>query len=387
MRIAINTRFLLSTKMEGFGWFTFETVKRIVIQHPEHEFIFFFDRAFDEKFIFAKNVKGVVLNPQARHPILFKIWFNYSVTKALKRHKVDLFFSPDGYLSLKTNVKQIGVIHDLNFEHHPEDIPKAPLKYLKKYFPLFAQKANHILTVSEYSKKDICATYKVPESKVTVSYNGASDLFKPIEFGTQILIRNKYSNENEYFVFVGALHARKNVARLFQAFDQFKKETKSETKLVVVGEKLWNSVDVDESFNSLSCQNEIIFTGHLPIDQLTQIVGAAKALVFPSYFEGFGIPLVEAMRAGCPIVSGNLTSLPEVAGDAALYVDPYSVDSIAQGLKTIDSDEALRTFLIEKGRIRSQEFSWDKTASVIWEVIKGELCPSTPEASGQGDKL
>ncbi len=132
MRIAVNTRFLLSHKMEGFGWFTYEVVKRLVQNHPEHEFIFFFDRKYDSKYIFGDNVTPVILSPQARHPILFKIWFNYSVTKALKKYKADIFFSPDGYLSLKTEIKQISVIHDLNFEHYPQDLPSWPRKYLKK---------------------------------------------------------------------------------------------------------------------------------------------------------------------------------------------------------------------------------------------------------------
>src|SRR6056300_399785 len=113
MRIAINTRFLLKGKMEGFGWFTYETVKRMVMDHPEHTFIFFFDRPYDSHYVFAKNVIPIVLRPPARHPILFKIWFNYSITRALKKHKADVFFSPDGYLSLRTTVPQIGVIHDL----------------------------------------------------------------------------------------------------------------------------------------------------------------------------------------------------------------------------------------------------------------------------------
>ena len=151
MNIAINTRFLLPHKMEGFGWFTFEVVKRIVEQHPEHQFFFFFDRSYDKKFVFADNVVPVVLYPPARHPLLYKIWFDYSVTKALKKYNIDLFFSPDGYLSLKTKVKQIAVIHDLNFEHYPQDLPRSLRKYYKKYFPQFVKKSNHIITVSEFS--------------------------------------------------------------------------------------------------------------------------------------------------------------------------------------------------------------------------------------------
>ena len=123
MRIAINTRFLLSDKMEGFGWFTYEVVKRISEQHPEHTFLFFFDRKYDPNFIFSSNVKPIVISPPARHPFLFLIWFNIGVSMALRKHKADLFFSPDGYLSLTTSVPQIPVIHDLNFEYYPEDLP------------------------------------------------------------------------------------------------------------------------------------------------------------------------------------------------------------------------------------------------------------------------
>ena len=142
MRIGINTRFLLPHKMEGFGWYTYEVVKRLVENHPEHEFIFFFDRPYDSNFIFGENVTPVVLFPQARHPFLFYWWFEFSIPKALKEHKCDLFFSPDGYLSLKTSVPQIGVIHDINFEHNPKDLKWLMRKYYQRYFPKFAKKSS-----------------------------------------------------------------------------------------------------------------------------------------------------------------------------------------------------------------------------------------------------
>ena len=124
MRIGVNTRFLIQNKLEGFGWFTYETLSRITQNHPEHEFYFFFDRKPDPSFQFSDNVHLIKLMPPARRPKLFKIWFDISIPFALKKHRCDLFLSPDGYLSLTTSKKQIGVIHDINFEHHPEDIPK-----------------------------------------------------------------------------------------------------------------------------------------------------------------------------------------------------------------------------------------------------------------------
>lgn len=369
MRIAINTRFLLKHKMEGFGWFTYEIVKRIVEAHPEHDFIFFFDRSFDKKFIFADNVKPVVLYPQARHPVLFKIWFDYSITKALKKYKADLFFSPDGYLSLKTEVPQIGVIHDLNFEHHPEDLPKSALRYLRKYFPKFANKAKKIITVSEYSKQDICSTYNIDSNKVVVAHNGASDKFTPLPQIEQINIRKKYTDGKPYFVYVGALHARKNIERMLHGFFKFKEQTGSETKLLIVGESLWKNANYELILKQSNYSDAVLFSGHVKLAELTQIVGAAKALTLVSYFEGFGIPLVEAMRANVPILTSNKTSLPEVAGNAGLCVDPYSIEAITNGMQALDSDDNLRKELIEKGQEQQKKFSWDNSAKIIWEEI------------------
>lgn len=353
--------------MEGFGWYSYETLKRITQNHPEHQFIFFFDRPFDPKFIFADNIEPVVLRPPARHPVLFKIWFNISVTRALKKYKADLFFSPDGYLSLKTDVPQIGVIHDLNFEHYPEDLPAWPRKYLKTHFPLFAKKAAHIMTVSEFSKQDIVRRYGISPQKITAAYNGASHHFKPLSADDQKLVLKEFTEGFPFIVFVGALHPRKNVVRLLQAFDQFKSATKSETRLLIVGENLWRSKKIQ--IPELKYKNHVVFTGHQPIDKLAKIVGAAKFMAFVSYFEGFGIPIAEAMQAGCPVLCGDKTSLPEVGGDAAIYCDPFNLNSISEGLTELDSNDTLRNDLIQKGLERSKLFSWDITAKKIWKEI------------------
>jgi len=361
--------------MEGFGWYTYEIVKRLVENHPEHEFLFFFDRAYDPKFVFGENVTPVVLSPQARHPILFKIWFDVSVRKALKKYKVDLFFSPDGFLSLKSSVKQVGVIHDINFEHNPEDLPKGARKYLQKYFPKFARKANHLLTVSEYSKQDICQTYNIPEDNVTVSWNGVSTIFKPIAESQKRELQEKYSDGNPYLLFVGALHPRKNVQRLIQAFGQMKKsDSENPYKLIIVGEELFS-----KSLSTVSISDElradIRFTGHLNLEELALLMGGASVFTFVPYFEGFGIPLVEAMRCGTPILAGNKTSLPEVAGDAALYCDPFNVDDISEKLIEICGNSELRIELSQKGLERSQLFSWDKSAENVWKVLEAVGLP------------
>lgn len=368
MRIGINTRFLLSTKMEGFGWYTFEIAKRLVLNHPEHEFVFFFDRTYDEKFIFAKNVTPIVLSPPARHPLLFIYWFEFALKKALKKQKIDVLFSPDGYLSLRSNVPQIGVIHDINFEHFPKDIPFTPRIYLRHYFPKFAQKATKIITVSEASKIDIATTYKIDAEKIRVAWNGASEYFKPIDDETKNAIRNFYSNGKPYFLFVGAIHPRKNVKRLIEAFIQFKKDSQSDIQLVIVGESLWKNNSLNISISD-EISSQIHFTGHLPIEELAKVMGSAFALTYVPYFEGFGIPLLEAMQCGVPIISGNKTSLPEVAGDAALYCDPFNIEDIAEKMNEISTSDSLREKLKKNGLERSKLFSWDKAAEIVWEEI------------------
>jgi glycosyltransferase involved in cell wall biosynthesis len=368
MNIAINTRFLLPHKMEGFGWFTYEVVKRMVEQHPEHQFYFFFDRAFEKKFIFGDNVTPVVLHPQARHPILFKIWFNYSVTKAIKKYNIDVFFSPDGYLSLKTNCKQIAVIHDLNFEHYPKDVPKSARKYLLKYFPLFAKKANKIITVSNFSKQNIIQQYNIESNKIVVAHNGGNEKFKPATDGVKANIKKQYTKGEDYFIYVGALHSRKNVNRMFEAFKSFKKHSDSKTKLVVVGENMWNSQKV-----SAHHQEDIIFTGHLHINELIEVVASAKSLILVSYFEGFGIPLVEAMRCGVPVITSNVTSMPEVCGNAGLLVDPFNIEEISQAIEKMDVDTELRNELAEKALQRAHQFSWQTSAKIIWKEIENLL--------------
>lgn len=369
MKIAINTRFLLPTKLEGFGWFTHEVVKRIVQNNPEHEFYFFFDRKYDSKFIYGDNVTPIVINPPARHPFLYYLWFEFGVKKALRKHNIDVFLSPDGYLSLGSDVKQISVIHDLSFVHYPEDLPFLNEKYVNHYFPKFAKKASKIITVSEYSKSDIEKSFGISEDKITVAHNGIGDFFQPILEEKKKETRSKFTNGKEYFLFVSALQPRKNVTKLFEAFDQFKKETKSDVKLLMVGEKYWWNKEIKQVFDAMTYQSEVIFTGHIQAEDLKNVYGAGLALTYVSYFEGFGIPLVEAMKCELPIISSDKTSLPEVGGEAAIYVNPFSTEDIKNGMLRIFKDQSLREELIENGKSRAQLFSWDKTAKIVWDTI------------------
>ncbi len=210
MNIAVNTRLLIHGRLEGIGWFTFENLKRVTTSHPEHQFFFIFDRPYHPEFIFGPNVHPIVIGPQARHPLLYYVWFEYSVKRVLKKIKADLFLSPDGYLSLSSKIPAIAVFHDLNFEHYPEDLPWAERWYYKHFFPKYARKATRIATVSEFSKSDIVKQYHVDANKISVVFNGANEQYAPLSEDQKTLALQKLTGGKPYFFFVGALHPRKN---------------------------------------------------------------------------------------------------------------------------------------------------------------------------------
>ncbi len=385
MLIAVNTRLLLKDKLEGIGWFTYESLKRITKVHTEHQFLFLFDRPFSEEFIFSDNVSPIVVGPPARHPFLWYWWFEQSLPKIFHKHEPDLFLSPDGFLSLSAaypagskKFRSLAVIHDLNFEHYSQDIPFLARKYFQKYFPQYARKADRIATVSEYSKQDISKTYKIAPDKIDVVYDGANEVFHPspsLPKGEKaahlkVLPFGEDLGGASYFLFVGALSPRKNVARLLQAFDEFKKAESSKIKLVIVGEKMFKTSDIESVYNEMQYKTDVIFTGRLGTDKLKDVMANALALVFVPYFEGFGIPIVEAMYCDVPVITSNVTSMPEVAGNAGLLVDPFSVDSIKDGMLKIYKDESLRNQLIANGRKQREKFSWDKTAEKLWNSIE-----------------
>lgn len=369
MRIGVNTRLLLKGKLEGIGWFTYQTLERIVKAHPEHEFFFFFDRDYDPSFIFGPNVTPVVVHPQARHPILFYLWFEWSLPAALRKHKIDLFLSPDSYMSLSTKVPTCLVVHDLAFEHYPEHYVTSHRKYWRHYSPLFAKKATRIATVSTYSKEDISTRYGIDPGHIDVVYNGAHDEYRPLSHDEREAVKKEYADGCEYFVFAGAIHPRKNVLNLLKAFVAFKKHQRSNMKLVIAGRPAWKYDEVEEMRNSMPYKDDVKWVGYMNVDKLSRLIGGAYALVYPSLFEGFGIPILEAYQCGVPAVVSNTSSMPEVAGDGALLVDPKDVADIADKMHIIYKDEALRARLIENALQQAKKFDWDGSARRLWDCM------------------
>ena len=357
-------------KLDGIGWFTFETLKRITKSHPETHFYFLFDRSYSPEVIFGDNVSPVILRPATRHPFLWYFWLECRVASFLRRIKPDLFLSTDGFLPLRSKVPSLQVIHDINFEHRPGDLPLVAGKYYRYFFPRYARKASRILTVSEYSRRDIINQYDVNEDLVDLAYNGANEQFHPLTPEQADEVRNDITKGCPYFLFVGSLHPRKNITNLLKAFQLFKDENKANYKLVLVGEKFFLTSPMEEQLERMPNKKDVIFTGRLSPDRLNEVIGAAWAMTFVPYFEGFGIPIVEAMRCEIPVIASKVTSLPEIAGNAAIYTTPESPGSIRDAMIRIVREKGLRDELIEKGRKRRDLFSWDDTARKLWESME-----------------
>ena len=370
MTIAINCWILRNKKLDGIGYFTVNTVANLIRQHPEIQFQILCDKKFTEDYFDFPNVTKHKIFPALRHPILYVIYMELVLPFFLRKHKPDLMVSMDSFLSLLSGCKQIPVIYDINFEHKPEDIALKNRIYYRFFTKRFAKKAKRIATISEYSKRDIADFYKIDATLIDNVSCGINSNFSPLSKEEITAVRDKWSEGKPYFFFVGSMHPRKNIKRLIDGFNLFKERTQSDFKLVLAGSLLWQKTDIEDSYTNSQYKDDIIFTGRLSDDDLQKVLGAAYALSFVPIFEGFGLPIVEAFQSGVPVICSNVTSMPEVAGDAALMVDPFNIDSIANGMNKLADNNDLRNELIDKGHQQKKVFSWSRTAELLWDCIQ-----------------
>lgn len=369
MIIAVNTRFLLADYLEGYGNFIYETFQRITKQFPEHEFIFIFDRPYNKRFVFGTNVRAVITGPAARHPLLWKWWYDIKVPGILKKYKADVFVSCDGFCSLSTKVPQCLVVHDLAFLHYPAAIKKSHLLYYKRYIPKFLNKAKSVATVSEFSRQDIITQYKTESAKIDVVYNGVKEIFQPVSEEDRTATKNKYTEGKEYFIYAGAIHPRKNLITLLKAFSVFKKRQQTNMKLVLTGRLAWKYESFKEGLKSYKYRSDVVMTGYVEEGELIRLIGSSYGMVYPSLFEGFGVPVLEAMKCNVPVITTVNSSMQEIAKDAALFAEANSHTDIADKMMLLYKDESKRKELIQKGRVVAQEYSWDRTADLLWQSI------------------
>jgi glycosyltransferase involved in cell wall biosynthesis len=372
MKIAFNCWLLRNRQLDGIGNFTVQVLQRVIQSYPEQQFDILIDKNFQNIYFDYPNVTLHRIFPPLRHPLLYVYFLEIRLPLYLKKLKPDILIAMDGFLSLTSNIKQLPVVYDLNFEHYPENLPWRNRNYYRLFFPKFVHKAKRVITISEYSKADIAKTYHYSADKIDNVYCGISDYFYPCSEDEQEQIKTKYTNGNEYYFFVGTMHPRKNILTLIRAFNEFKNNNKNNLKLVLAGHIMWDDESIRNIIEGSSIKNDIFLVGRVSNEELRLLLGSAWALVFVPIFEGFGLPIVEAWQCAVPVICSNVTSIPEVAGDAAIIVDPFNISDIASAMQKM-TDISVHERYITAGQKRKELFSWPRTAKLFWGSIQRTL--------------
>lgn len=367
LKVVVNCKSLKPDRLDGIGVYTLQLLRRLVEKRSDWEFIFVYDKIPKNAFTFPSNVREIsFVCPTYRPPIL-KLYLSF-LNYICKKEKADVLFSPDGWAPKNTSIPTIVSIHDLNFVRNPEFLPWYWASMYNKCFPIIAQNAAHILTVSEFSKKEIIELYSIPSQKISITYNGVSPEFTPATESEISTTRAKISNGKPYFLFVGTLHERKNIRGVFKSYAMYRNQG-GKWPLVVVGNPLFGDAAQTYMGANYLYKDDILFTGRVQKSELIKIYSAAACLFFIPFYEGFGIPVIEAMASGVPVISSSVTSLPEVCGNAALLVPPDDYTEIAQLLFEIESNADLRAELKKRGIERAKQFDWKNEMEKLEKIL------------------
>ena len=296
--------------------------------------------------------------PSAISPIRYAFYYPLQSW----RQRFDLFhaqFSLPPFLRSHT----VLTVHDLAFERFPQFFRRGVLAQMKWLIPHSCRRADQIITVSESSKRDLIELYRLDPRRITVTYEAAAEDFQPVDGGEAgARLRTAYGLDPPFVLYVGNLEPRKNLARLLHAFAQLKQKGRIAHKLVIVGQKAWIYDEIFEKIRDRSLASEVILTGYVPTSDLPLFYSAASFMIYPSLYEGFGLPVVEAMACGTPVITSLGSSLEEIAGNAALLVDPFSIDSITAAMEKLANNPALQAELRKAGLRRAASFSFRKMA-------------------------
>jgi glycosyltransferase involved in cell wall biosynthesis len=273
----------------------------------------------------------------------------------------ELFHATEHLLPPLRGVPTVLTVHDMIFKLFPEHQKRLNYWYLNATMPLYCRRASAIVTVSEASKRDIVAHYGLDPARVTVIHEAAAPEFVPSAPGALDQVRRRYGLPEQYLIHVGTIEPRKNLTRLVEALQRLR-QTGLAIPLVVVGSRGWLYDEFFRRLEQLELRNAVVFPGYVPSTDLPAIYSAATAAVVPSVYEGFGLPVLEAMACGTPVVSSHASSLPEIGGKAALYFDPYDVAAMSDAIAEVWGVAALRDEMRQKGLAQAAKFSWKRAA-------------------------
>ncbi|MBI2887788.1 MAG: glycosyltransferase family 4 protein [Chloroflexi bacterium] len=366
MRIGIDASRAVSPERTGTENYSLQLIRHLLAaaeqEAPASEFVLYCNRAPARGLFSSDNHHTLRVMPFPR------LWTHLRLSWEMLLHAPDVLFVPAHVIPVVHPRASVATIHDLGHLYFPEAYPKETLKYLTWATEQNVRAAAHLLADSQATRADLIRHYSVPPERVTVVYPGVSPLFTqeqdPAELGA---VRLHYNLQEPYVLYVGTLHPRKNVTRLIEAFARAKREGRLQERLVLAGRMGWLPEEILRSLQQVG--EAVTLLGYVPDDHLPALYGGATAFVLPSLFEGFGMPVLEAMACGTPVIAADSSSLPEVVGDAGVLVDPQQTDELAEALAWVCGRQELREQLRQKGLARVRVFTWEAAALKTLAVL------------------
>jgi len=366
MIIAIDARALVSQKPAGKEKFTINILEELFKLDRQNQYILYLTRDCQ------RSLPGNFLKKVIKAPNIF--WHLFVLIDLIFK-KPDLFFAPLSYIVPSLNIfsKNIIIVYDLCVFLPIRTGVNFKTSLLERMFlGIAAKRAEKIITISESTKKDIAKYFRINPSKILITYPGLNQNIAMGDNSREIL--NKYNLPPDFLLFVGTLEPRKNIVRLIEAYHRLIINYQlliTNFKLVIVGKRGWHYQEIFEKVKKLQLENRVVFLNYVSDEDLPYLYNSAACFIYPSLYEGFGLPVLEAMACGCPVITSNVSSLPEVVGEAGILIDPYNIDEIAEALQKVLTDENLRQELKRKGLEQARKFSWEKTARGILKILCG----------------
>lgn len=363
MKIVINTIPLLSPLM-GIGKYTYQIARSLKVIDCNNEYCFFYGY-YTNNLLFGSEKKDLIFNSKER---LRKIPLFRSVPRKISntvnyflKEKFDIYFEPNFIPVSIPAKKTVATICDFSFARCPEWHPKERIQYFQKYFWEKIKRVDRIIFISDFIKNEAINQYGFPPEKLVTIYLGFDpEIFRVYQVEELNIVKKKYGLPENFILFAGSIEPRKNLITLIRSYVQLEESVRNEYKLILVGSTGWENEEVLCLLKKF--KGEIIFKGYVPEKDLGKFYNLASVFVYPSFYEGFGLPLLEAMACGCPVIASHSASLPEIGGEAAHYVDPQDVNSITQGISLVLREARIMENMKAKGLERAKMFSWEKSA-------------------------
>jgi len=362
MKIAIDIREAGGEKA-GKGWYTFLLTQNILKLDTKNEYILY-TKLGVPGFEQYKNATQKLIS--GRGPL-----WHRNVIKDLQKEEIDLYFAPSSYIIpslIPPKIKTIFTVHDLIAILYPKKHNRKAVLIEKLTLKKALKKADHIITVSNHTKNDLTEKFLTPANKISVTHLAANPTYREATQETLTKFKKETNLPSKFFLAVGTIIPRKNYENLLKAFALIKKENLPH-HLIIVGSKGWNFKEVEKLIIELNLEKYVHILGYLSDQALNNLYNLAESLVFPSIYEGFGLPPLEAMQASCPVIVSSTSSLPEVTDHAALQIEPSDPKQIANAMITVATKPDLRQDLINKGQTQAQKFSWQMTAQKTLDIF------------------